>query len=61
MPTMRPRGRPKTIATEVPVTIRPSASEWCRTDTTRTAMGDAIDQNTACAHATTMRDAMRVQ
>ena len=57
----RPSGRPKIMATDVPVTIMLSASEWWRSDTTRTAIGEAMDQNTACAHATTVRAAMSAQ
>ena len=56
-PTMRPNGNPKIMAIDVPATIMPSARERKRSETSRTAIGEAIDQNTAWAHATPIRDA----
>ena len=49
------------IAIELPVTIIPSASERNFSGTNRTAIGEAIDQKTECAHATPIRDAISIQ
>ena len=51
-----PRGRPATIAIDVPATTILIASERNSSGTNLTAMGVAIDQNTECAHATPIRD-----
>ena len=51
-----PNGSPRIIAIEVPVTTILSASERNFSDTTLTAAGDAIDQNTECVHATPIRE-----
>ena len=48
------------IAIELPVTIIPRASERNFSGTNRTAIGEAIDQKTACAHATPIRDAISI-
>ena len=60
-PTMRPSGMPTIVAIEEPVTTMPSASEPNFSGTSLTAMGEAMDQNTACAMATTMRPATSIQ
>ena len=44
----------------VPVTTILSASERNFSDTTLTAAGDAIDQNTECVHATPIRDTINI-
>ena len=46
-PSMRPHGRPKIIATDVPIPTMESASEAFEEGATRTASGVMIDQNTA--------------
>ena len=51
-------GRPRIMAIDVPVTIMLRASCRCSGGAMRTAMGDTIDQNTACVHATPKRLAM---
>ena len=55
-----PNGSPRIIAIEVPVTTILSASERNFSDTTLTAAGDAIDQNTECVHATPIRDTINI-
>ena len=59
-PTTRPSGMPTMVATDEPVTTMPSASEVNFSGTRRTAMGEAIDQNTAWPIATTMRPATSI-
>ena len=58
---MRPSGMPTMVAMDDPVTTMPSASEPNLSGTRRTAMGEAMDQNTECAMATTMRPATSIQ
>lgn len=53
-PTTLPKGSPKIIAMEEPVTIILIAKSLCSSSTSFTAMTEAIDQNTACALATTI-------
>ena len=57
-PMMRPRGMPNIMATEEPVTTMLKATERYLSGTMRTAMGEMTDQNTACVHATPMRESM---
>ena len=52
---------PTMVAMDEPVTTMPSASEPNFSGTSLTAMGEAMDQNTACAMATTMRPATSIQ
>ena len=47
------------MAMELPVAIIEMASEPCRAPATRVAMTEAIDQNMACAQATSRRDSTR--
>ena len=51
----RPSGSPHTMATDDPVTMTPTATPLCFSPTTRTASGEAMDQNTAWAAATMRR------
>ncbi len=54
-PIIRPRGKPKIIATEVPVATILKAIARCSLDTSCTAIGAAIDQKTEWAQATQIR------
>ena len=54
-PITRPSGSPTIVATELPVTIMPSAIGRCSRVTRRVASGAAIDQKIECAQATMMR------
>ena len=54
-PTMRPRGKPKTIASAVPVAIKLNACARFPAGAIRIARDAVIDQKIACAKATPMR------
>ena len=55
-PIILPKGMPKIIATDEPVTTILKAMERYLSGTMRTAMGEITDQNTACAQATPIRE-----
>jgi len=54
-PTIRPSGMPSTMAMEVPVASRLSATAFLPGGATRTASEAVMDQNTACDSAMPMR------
>ena len=51
---------PEGIATDDPVATTPSAIARRSGGTVRTAIGETMDQNMACAHATPIRESMSV-
>jgi|UPI0002EC9BA1 hypothetical protein len=48
------------MAIDVPVIINPNAADCAPFGATRTASGETIDQNTACAQATPIREAISI-
>ena len=59
-PMNRPKGSPKIIAIEVPVTTMPMAVDWYLGGTMRTATGAAMDQKIEWVQATPIRAARSI-
>ena len=56
---MRPSGKPRTMASELPVAIKPKALALSPTGARRTESGTVIDQKTECAVAIPRREASK--
>lgn len=59
-PTIRPNGKPTTIATEVAATIILKPNDFLPSGAIFTAKGEAIDQKIACAQATPILEVIKV-